>query len=95
MPAQITVSLVTPRVPRFVRIGGTLGYVSIDSLTTEELEGLAVAWREQLHEAAIFYRTAHKEADECTSDAEGTAKLSSLSRPSWFGFGSLLKRLGW
>ena len=61
MNAQVTVSLVTPRVPRFIRIAGTIGHVRVDQLTERQLNDLAAAWKERLHEAAHFYRTNGRE----------------------------------
>lgn len=48
MAAKMTVNLVVPRVPNFVRIEGTLGMKDIACLNDAELNLLADAWRTEL-----------------------------------------------
>jgi hypothetical protein len=56
MSAQVIVQLVTPRVPRFLRIAGTLGFVRVERLTETELDAVALEWKKKLREAAEYYR---------------------------------------
>lgn len=54
--AKATVTLVTPRVPNFIRIEGSIGVVPVEKLTAEEIDALADAWRLDLHENAEHRR---------------------------------------
>lgn len=64
MKANMEVELVTPRTPRFLRIAGTVGVVSIEKLTDAELGRVADAWRAKLLEEAHWRRTAGRVVQE-------------------------------
>ncbi len=54
--AKASLELVTPGVPNFIRIKGTMGVVSVGDLSDEELTALADSWRAALLENAWHRR---------------------------------------
>lgn len=54
MSGTAMLSLVTPRVPNFLRIEGTFGMVFIENLSMSELESVAKAWHDELIERAKY-----------------------------------------